>query len=198
MISFLRGTLTVKNPTSLVLDVGGVGYAVHIPLSSYQRIGPVGSEITLLTYLHVREDILQLYGFASDEERRIFQMLIAISGIGPRMAQTILSGIPVSDFKQAITASDVDLLVTVPGIGRKTAQRLIVELKGKFGDADEDAAPLVVGERADRTLAEEAILALVSLGYKRAQVRETVQKIVESEQGSLPVEELIKMALRTM
>jgi Holliday junction DNA helicase RuvA len=198
MISFLRGTLASKNPTSLVVDVGGVGYAVHIPLSSYQRIGPVGSEITLLTYLHVREDILQLYGFASDEERRLFQLLIAISGIGPRMAQTILSGIPVADFKQAITANDVDLLVTIPGIGRKTAQRLIVELKGKFGDGEEDAVSPVVTGRADRTLMEEAVLALVSLGYKRAQAREIMQKIIESEQGPLPVEEMIKKALRVM
>lgn len=198
MISFLRGTLVEKNPTVLVLDVGGVGYAVHIPLSSYQRIGPVDSEITLLTYLHVREDILQLYGFASDEERRLFQMLIAISGIGPRMAQTILSGIPVADFRQAVKADDVDLLVTVPGIGRKTALRLIVELKGKFSDADEEAVTPVISGKADRTLVEEAVLALVSLGYKRAQARETVQKILESGQGPLPIEELIKTALRIM
>lgn len=196
MISSLRGKLIQKNPTRLVIDVSGVGYAVNIPLSSYQRIGSVGSEVSLLTFLHVREDILQLYGFTTEQERELFQMLISISGIGPKMAQSILSGISVCDFKNAISTNNVDVLITISGIGRKTAQRLIVELKEKFGETVEDMSTIVPSTDADATLVEEAILALVSLGYKRAKAKIAVQRVYESESGPLPVEEVIKLALR--
>lgn len=196
MISTLQGRLIQKNPTHLVIDVNGVGYAVHIPLSSYQHVGPVGSELRLLTYLHVREDILQLYGFASEEERELFQMLIAISGIGPKMAQSILSGISAQDFKRAIIDSNIDLLVTISGIGRKTAQRLMVELKEKFGDTGEGISTAAPSIRTDATLAEEAILALVSLGYKKTKAKLAVQNVLEDSSETLPVEEVIKRALR--
>jgi Holliday junction DNA helicase RuvA len=196
MISSLRGKLIQKNPTHLVMDVNGVGYAVHIPLSSYQRIGPVGSELQLLTYLHVREDILQLYGFATEGERELFQMLIAISGIGPKLAQSILSGISVEDFKQAIIDTNFDVLLTVSGIGRKTAQRLMVELKEKFGDVGEDFSAITPSQQVDATFVEEAILALVSLGYKKTKAKVAVQKVLEQSSETLPVEEVIKRALR--
>ncbi|MFQ6093465.1 MAG: Holliday junction branch migration protein RuvA, partial [bacterium] len=120
------------------MDVNGIGYGINIPLSSYQQVGSLGSEVHLLTHLHVREDILQLYGFTTEEERELFQMLVAISGIGPKMALSILSGISVEDFQRAIVSNNVDVLVSISGIGRKTAQRLIVELKEKFGDVGED------------------------------------------------------------
>ena len=196
MISSLRGKLIQKTPTHLVMDVNGVGYAVHIPLSSYQRIGPVDSELQLLTYLHVREDILQLYGFATEGERDLFQMLIAISGIGPKLAQSILAGISVEDFKQAIIDTNFDVLLAVSGIGRKTAQRLMVELKEKFGDVGEDFTAITPSKQIDATFVEEAILALVSLGYKKTKAKVAVQKVLEQSSETLPVEEVIKRALR--
>ena len=196
MISSLRGRLIQKNPTHVVVDVSGVGYAVNIPLSSYRQIGSVGSEVSLLTYLHVREDILQLYGFSTDGERELFQMLLSISGIGPKVAQSILSGISVDDFKRAIADNDVDALVAISGIGRKTAQRLIVELKEKFGNTQEDLAVIIPSRQVDTSLVEEAILALISLGYKRVKAKTAVQKVLEAESGPLPVEEVIKRALR--
>jgi Holliday junction DNA helicase RuvA len=196
MISSLRGRLIQKNPTFLVVDVNGVGYAVNIPLSSYQHIGSVGSEVILLTYLHVREDILQLYGFASEEERRLFQMLISIAGVGPKLAQSILSGISVDDFKNAISSDNVDALMAISGIGRKTAQRLIVELKEKFGDVHENLSMVTPARRVETSLIEEAVLALISLGYKKPKARSAVQKVLEGTTDSLPVEEVIKKALR--
>lgn len=196
MISSLRGKLIQKNPTQLVMDVNGVGYAVHIPLSSYQQIGPIGSDLQLLTYLHVREDILQLFGFATEGERELFQMLIAISGIGPKLAQSILSGISVEDFKQAIIDTNIDVLISISGIGRKTAQRLMVELKEKFGDVQEDISVVVPSQQVDGTLVEEAILALVSLGYKKTKARMAIQKVLETSSEKLPVEDIIKRALR--
>lgn len=197
MISSLRGRLIQKNPTLVVVDVNGVGYAVNIPLSSYERVGSVGSEVNLLTHLHVREDILQLYGFMTEGERELFGMLIGISGVGPRLAQSILSGISVEDFKQAVAGNDIDMLVAISGIGRKTAQRLIVELKGKFGDVVEDlVVPGAPSLRAEPSLVEEAVLALVSLGYKKAKAKAAVQRVLEADSETLPVEEVIKRALR--
>lgn len=196
MISSLRGKLVRKNPTFLVVDVNGVGYAVNIPLSSYQKVGAVGSEVYLLTYLHVREDILQLYGFTSEEERNLFQMLISISGVGPKLAQSILSGISAEDFKNAIAKNDIDALTAVSGVGRKTAQRLIVELKEKFGDAQEDLSEIIPTKQMESTLVEEAVLALVSLGYKRPKAQAAVRRVLEGTTESLPVEEVIKQALR--
>jgi Holliday junction DNA helicase RuvA len=196
MISSLRGKLVQKNPTLLIVDVNGIGYAVNIPLSSYQYIGPVGSEIHLLTYLHVREDILQLYGFTTEEERKLFQMLISISGIGPKLAQSILSGISVKDFRSAIASDNIDALTAISGIGRKTAQRLIVELKEKFGDVHEGLSVSVPTSRVETALIEQAVLALVSLGYKKPRAKAAVQKVLESQGEQLPVEEIIKRALR--
>ena len=196
MISTLRGRIIQKNPTHLVIDVNGIGYSINIPLSSYQRIGAVGSELYLLTYLHVREDILQLYGFTTEDERELFQMLIAISGIGPKLAQSILSGISVEDFKQAIIDTNIDVLVSISGIGRKTAQRLMVELKEKFEDVGEDVAAVTPPRGVDAAFVEEAILALVSLGYKKTKARMAVQKVLETSPKTLPLEEVIKRALR--
>lgn len=196
MISSLRGRLIQKNPTRLVVDVNGIGYGINIPLSSYQQVGSLGSEVHLLTHLHVREDILQLYGFTTEEERELFQMLVAISGIGPKMALSILSGISVEDFQRAIVSNNVDVLVSISGIGRKTAQRLIVELKEKFGDVGEDLSAVTPTQQAEATLVEEAVLALVSLGYKRVKAKAAVQKVLGTGSEPLAVEEVIKRALR--
>jgi Holliday junction DNA helicase RuvA len=138
MISTLQGTLLSKTPTELVIDVGGVGYGVQIPLSTFEATGDVGSTVKLHTHLHVREDVLQLYGFASVQERTVFRMLVSVSGVGPRMAQGILSGSSVSEFKSHITQGDFSALTAIPGVGKKMAERLIVELREKVERAESE------------------------------------------------------------
>ena len=133
MISALRGTLISKSPTEVIIDVHGVGYGISIPLSTYERLGETNAQTTLLTYLHVREDIMQLYGFFTEEERSLFRLLISVSGIGPKMAQGILSGIPAGDLKNHITSGNIGALTTIPGVGRKLGERLVVELRDKIG-----------------------------------------------------------------
>ena len=134
MIAYLSGKLAQKAPTHLVVDVGGVGYFVHIPLSSYDRVGDVGGTVHILTYLHLREDGAELFGFATEEERELFVTLISVSGVGPRLAQAVLSSMSPDEFRRAVTRNDLRRLTAVPGIGRKTAQRLVLELREKFGE----------------------------------------------------------------
>ncbi len=192
MISYLVGKLEVKNPTQIVLEVNGVGYLVRIPLSTYERLGDVGEEARVFTHLHLRQDAIQLYGFSTSEERTLFERLIGISGIGPRLAQGILSGIGVDDFRRYVARGDVDSLVAIPGVGRKTAQRLVVELKEKFAGGEWREGPPEEGGRPQ----EAALLALLSLGYKRGQAKSALEKALGKAGGPLPLEELIREALR--
>ncbi len=192
MISYLEGRLEAKSPTQIVLQVNGVGWLVRIPLSTYERLGEVGERIRILTYLHLRQDLIQLYGFFTQEERSLFESLISISGIGPRLAQGILSGIEVGDFQRYVAQGDVDSLIAIPGVGKKTAQRIVVELKEKFGGEGWRERPLEKGGEPE----EEAILALLSLGYKRDQANRALKKVLAKAKGHLSVEELIREVLR--
>jgi len=192
MISYLEGRLETKSPTQIVLGVNGVGYLVRIPLSTYERLGEIGEKVRVLTYLHLRQDAVQLYGFFTRKERSLFESLIGISGIGPKLAQGILSGIGVDDFQGYVARGDVDSLVTIPGVGKKTAQRLVVELKEKF--AGEQWRERLTEERGRPE--EEALLALLSLGYKRGQAKRALEKVLTKARGPLPVEELIREALK--
>ena len=189
MLSHISGRLVAKSPTHVVLENQGVGFHILIPLSSYNGLGDVGNQTKLLTHLHVREDALQLFGFLTSDEKDLFLLLISVSGVGPKLAQGILSGISVNDFKRAVLNQDQAALYRTPGVGKKTAERLILELKDKIGDIGmEGAAPIQTGT-------EEAILALMSLGYKRPQAQDVVQKI-RKQDASLSVEEVIKKALQ--
>ncbi len=195
MISYVRGTLVEKTPARIIVESGGVGYEILVPLSSYDVIGDVGSEVKVYTHFHVREDSHTLFGFATPEERKLFQMLISVSGIGPRSALTILSGVSVKDFCEAIAGEQVDFLTAISGVGRKTAQRLIVELKNRI--AEERVRIGVGGRKVGRqTLISEAVQALVSLGFPRASARRAVEKCMSEADGELDVEELIRGALR--
>jgi Holliday junction DNA helicase RuvA len=195
MISTLHGTLLSKSPTELVVDVGGVGYGVHIPLSTYEATGDVGSTVRLYTHLHVREDVLQLYGFASEQERSTFRLLVSVNGVGPRMAQGILSGSSVSEFKNHILQGDLSALTAIPGVGRKMAERLIVELREKVEPAEPEP-PIGAGIADPQSQARsEALLALVSLGYTRTIAERAIRAAIQ-ESGSSSVEVLIKTALR--
>lgn len=197
MISFLRGNVLEKTPAQLILDVNGVGYDVAITLSCYESLPKKENEASIFTYLSVSENAMLLYGFASKDEREMFLQLISISGIGPKLGQVILSGIPPAELRHAILHADVNRLKSISGIGKKTAERIVIELKDKLAKdgliampADSSAAP-----KAGAGDASEAILALVSLGYKKAQAENAVQKLLKAE-PSLSVEEIIKRSLR--
>jgi len=194
MISYIRGKLVEKTPTYVVVETGGIGFKLQIPLSSFEALGEIGSGIRIRAYLHAREDALQLFGFATEEERELFQLLISVSGIGPRLAQGILSGISVKEFKLAVRDQDLAKLTSAPGVGKKTAERLILELREKIGEVKTDRMPVSF---AMTPAGKEAILALVSLGYKRSRAVEVVQKLIQKE-PSLLLEELIRRALQAM
>ena len=195
MISTLQGTLLGKSPTEVVIDVGGIGYGVHIPLSTYEAIGDVGSDVKLYTHLHVLEDALQLYGFASEQERAVFRLLVSVNGVGPRMAQGILSGSSVGELTNHIVQGNLSALTTIPGVGKKMAERLVVELREKVVRS-EPSPPVLDGTPDPQSqIRSEALLALVSLGYTRS-VAERALRAAIQESGSSSVEALIKAALR--
>lgn len=197
MIAYLEGRLVEKSPTQLVLDINGVGYEIKIPLSTYDKLGEDGSKAKILTYQYVREDTLQLFGFATPEEKNLFELLITITGIGPKTALGILSSISVNDFQRSIVSEDLDSLTNISGIGKKTAQRLIVELKEKIsGEEFRFKKDIGFKERSELILVEEAIKALISLGFNKAQAREAVKKAKGESEKKLKLEELIKKALR--
>ncbi len=197
MITRLRGELIAKSPTEVVVDVNGVGYGVHIPVSTFEKIGDLHSTVQLFTHLHVREDLLQLYGFATDEERAVFRLLISVTGIGPKMAQGILSGISVPDLKTYLASGNAAALISIPGVGRKLADRLVVELKDKMGRLDSGGPGAAFPADAQGSMRSEALLALTSLGYNRAVAERALRAALEELSDNSPtVEGLIKTALR--
>lgn len=195
MISYIRGILTEKSPARIVIEAGGVGYEILIPLSSYDSLPRVGDELMIHTHHHVREDAQQLYGFASERERQVFRMLISVSGVGPRLALGILSGANVDGFCDAIVREQVEELTIIPGIGKKTAQRLIVELKSRIAD-EEVLVAVGGGAAAADSGAREAIEALMALGFTRSTSKKAVEKAADECDGKPCVEELVRSALR--
>jgi Holliday junction DNA helicase RuvA len=202
MITYLKGTLIEKSPTSLVVDVGGIGYEVAIPLSSFDSVGACGENVEVLTHLHVREDCVQLFGFASTEERTLFQQLLSVSGVGPKLAQSILSGSSVQELTKNIVNGNVEALGSIRGIGKRTAERLVVELREKLGGMDIQPAFLrATAHGVGAEVVEQALLALVSLGYPRSTAQSVLEKTLthEADTGEqLNVEELLRRALRNV
>ena len=192
MIAHLRGRILRKGPQEVVLDVGGVGYRVTIPVSTFYRLGEPGAEVELRTYTHVREDTLALYGFLTAAEQELFERLISVSGVGPKLAVNVLSGIEVPDLVAALRASDVSRLTRVPGVGKKTAERLIVELKDKMPPAVAAEAPLAPAAGRPK---EDLLSALVNLGYSRGEVERGVDRALH-EDGSGRFEDLLRRALQ--
>jgi Holliday junction DNA helicase RuvA len=189
MIGKLTGTLGDKNPPQVLVDCNGVGYEVDVPMSTFYNLPAVGEKISLLTHFVVREDAQILYGFGSGAEREAFRQLIKISGVGPRTALSVLSGMSVADIAQAVTAQDAGRLVKVPGIGRKTAERLLLELKGKFGP------DLGLGAGSATTDAQADILqALVALGYSDKEAAASLKALP----GDVGVSEGIRLALKAL
>ncbi len=196
MIGFLRGKLVARQPPALVVDVGGVGYECEAPLSTFYNLPGTGHDVALFTHLVVREDAHMLYAFGSDQERRVFRSLLKVSGVGPKMALGILSGISIDAFVLCVEAQDPNPLVRIPGVGRKTAERLLIDLRDRLKD-------LATGSDATTSLAMpqataaqgEAYSALVALGYKPAEVVKLL-KAVSIEGAS--TEDLIRRALQSL
>jgi len=192
VIGFLRGRLAAKHPPQLLIDVGGVGYEVEAPMSTFYGLPAVGETLTLLTHLVVREDAHILFGFATEEERQLFRNLLRISGIGAKMALGILSGITVEGFVRCVRTEDTASLVKVPGIGKKTAERLIIEMRDRL-DAATPGSPGMPGAGGLAGAQDEAFGALVALGYKPAEATRMLKTV---ECDGLTTEEIIRRALQ--
>lgn len=196
MISFLRGTVAEARPHALVIDVHGVGYEVIVPLSTYDALNPtLGMDVLIKTHLHIRENSQVLYGFASDAERDIFLLLVdRVSGIGPSTAISILSGMGIDAFKSAVVSGDVAMISRAKGIGKKTAERIILELKDKVGLAHTWEAQLT---GATSVAAADAELALIALGFKQTEVRKSIAAHMK-QSPQAETDELIRAVLRMM
>jgi Holliday junction DNA helicase RuvA len=195
MIGQLRGRLAEKRPNQVLVDVGGVGYVVLVPLSTFAALGELHTEVTLLIHTHVREDALALYGFVSSREKHLFELLLSASGVGPSLALKILSGMSVDELVPAIRGSDLGRLTKIPGVGRKTAERMVVELKDKLEavvvEVERPAASTPAGEEAD------VVSALVNLGYE-ARVAEKAVEEARKEAGGANFERLLRAALQAL
>ena len=199
MIVLLQGLLMDKTVEHAVIDVHGVGYQADIPLSTYYVLPGVGERVTLLTALYVREDVMRLYGFATEEERGIFEMLIAVSSIGPRLALNMLSSIPALELQGCIAQAEVARLQTIPGIGRKTAERVVLELQEKITKLD--ATPSALPRESvpsDEQVVGDVVSALLNLGYKRNEAQRAVQAARRERDGRPELEMLLKDTLQKL
>lgn len=194
MIAHLAGTLLEKQLQKLIVDVGGVGYDVTVPLSTTYAIGEPGARVVLRIHTHVREDALQLYGFATALEQSLFERLISVSGIGPKVALSVLSGIEPVELARSIRSSDVARLTRIPGVGKKTAERMVVELKDRLADSGiTETAPSRPGD----DVRDDLLSALVNLGYQRASVEKTVDKVLAAAEDR-SFEPLLRATLKLL
>lgn len=193
MIGFVRGVLAHKEPPWVVIDVGGVGYEIEAPMSTIFRLPDVGNEVQLCTHLVVREDQQTLFGFHTEQERRLFRNLIKVSGIGAKLALTILSGISVEGFMQCVRAEDAATLVRLPGIGRKTAERLILDMRDRIDAGAGGAAGAVTGPGETVSARADAFNALVNLGYKPGEVQKMLDRV---ETDGVATEDILRSVLR--
>jgi Holliday junction DNA helicase RuvA len=199
MIASLTGRLAAKHPGGVIIDVQGVGYDVLIPLSTYYQLPDSNQTVTLVIHTHVREDAIQLFGFSTQREKDAFLMLLGVSGIGPKLALSVISSLSVNDLATAIRNDDQKTLASVPGIGKKSAGRLVLELKDKV-----DKLGSAVDHRATKTdepsgkLMDDALSALVNLGYKAADVKDVIKQVLAGRNGDTPLQDLIRAALQEL
>jgi holliday junction DNA helicase RuvA len=191
MIGYLKGILAEKKPNSLILDVGGVGYLVNIPVSTFLELPEEGSTLALFIYTHVREDLLALYGFRTMREKLLFEKLISVSGIGPKVAISFLSGMSSDELIPAIQNADIGKLSTIPGVGRKTAERVSLELREKIPQLMSESAQVA----EEKPMREDLISALVNLGYQQALAERIVKHVLDKSKSDASFEELLKSAL---
>lgn len=203
MIAHLTGTLFAKEATQVIIDVGGVGYEVAIPLSTFYELGELNSKVQLRIYTHVREDALQLYGFNTARERELFMRLISVSGIGPKLGITLMSGMSADEMIAAIKNNNLARLTLIPGVGRKTAERLVVELRDKITSlssaaaADEGQPPTTTEFMTEDAAQADALSALLNLGYQRSAAEKAITS-ASAEGGELTVESILRRALRRL
>jgi Holliday junction DNA helicase RuvA len=197
MIAFLRGRILDKQPNLLIVDVQGVGYHVNVPLSTFYEAGDLGAEVSLRIYTHVREDTLQLYGFLTTLEQQIFERLIAISGIGPKLAVAVLSGIEPGELVGAIHRADLARLTGIPGVGRKTAERMVLELKDRLAQLAVAGAGAPIPASPGERLRADLLSALQNLGYHRPLAEKAVDATLSSA-GAPSFEQALKTALREL
>ena len=198
MIDKLKGVLDKKSTTYAVIFVGGVGYKIKMSINGLESLPSIGNKVNILTYLYVREDILDLYGFIDSIERNTFNLLISISGIGPKLALTILSGINPKQLKERVISGDVAALTSVPGVGSKTAKRIIIELKEKFIKSDDSSLGFDDKNILSSELFKDVVNALVSLGYKQNYAKEACRDLEEKGQMDGEIEVVIKKALKLL
>lgn len=196
MITHICGLLLSKKPPLLTIDVNGIGYEIHAPMSTFYQLPEVGAKITLLTHFVVREDAQLLFGFFSEQERRLFRALIKVNGVGPKLAVTVLSGMETDHFVQCIQAQNADALTHIPGVGKKTAERLIVEMRDALSQWNAPTASIMQTELLDpNQVIQDAIGALVALGYKPNDAKNVVSKVHQPDHNN---EQLIRLALQQM
>ena len=198
MIDSIKGILNKKDPTHAIIDVGGVRFSINVTLSTYEKLGDVESSIELLTYLNVREDIMELYGFFDNHERYMFKLLTSINGIGPKSALNILSGTSPNAFKNNIINGDIASLTSISGIGAKTAKRIIIELKDKFTDSGESVDLGFQLDTDEKDIIDDVIKVLLSLGYNRNAIDKAVSEIITKEVIKYDLESIIKMTLKKL
>lgn len=202
MIAYLSGKLLLKLPNSVIIDVGGVGYEVTIPVTTFYEVGEVGSILSLKIHTHVREDVIQLFGFWTIAEKELFLRLTTVSGIGPKLAITMISGMAAAELIRAIRSNDLGRLTTIPGVGRKTAERVVVELRDKINSVpiDETEAGLAAAATAGASEADtkdDAVAALMALGYPKPQAERAVEQALR-EDGERTIEALLKRSLKRL
>jgi Holliday junction DNA helicase RuvA len=200
MITFVEGILEEVLPNQIVVNAGGIGYQILIPLSSYNKLPTQGSRLRVLTHHHVREDLQLLYGFSTSEERDLFRLLMAhVSGVGPKLALAILSGMAVSEFKSAVVTSDIAAISRISGVGKKTAERVVLELKDKLGVAAEwEAASRENAPSGTERHLHDAVLALISLGYKQVEAHKAVKAVLPRISQESSAEDVVREALRNL
>lgn len=195
MISYVRGVLDHKEPNRVIVDVNGVGYEVFVPLSTYQELPAIGGQVKLHTHHHVREDSMNLYGFLSSEEKEVFEMVLSISGVGSKVALSILSSMSVDEFRRAVAQGDMKALTKIPGIGKKSAERMVLELKDKIGKVRIDERMLRILE-AEST--NDAVSALLSLGASQSAAEYAVYRAERLLGEEAKIEDLVSQALKLL
>ena len=199
MIAHIQGRLHFKSPENLIIDVDGIGYQVHVPLTTFYELPDVGDTVALHIHTHVREDALQLYGFQAQEEKALFIRLMGVAGIGPRLAVNILSGISPAELAECLRQGDLARMISIPGVGRKTAERIMVEMRDKLPAlaADRDIA-VSVKSAADEAVMNDAVSALVNLGYKKGVAQRAIDGARQRLEGEINLESLLKESLRAL
>jgi len=199
MIAHLRGSLQSKSPRYLILDVNGVGYEVTVPLTTFYELPDLGSTVSFHIHTHVRENALQLYGFRTPQEKELFVRLMAVNGIGPRLAINILSGISAGELVATVRQEDVARLIVIPGVGRKTAERIIVELRDKLAGLDiAGESDLPARQQTSTAVVDDALSALLNLGYKRAVAQRAIDQACKLLQRNITLESLLQKCLRSL